>query len=348
MSLLPDKYTKVYALQPGQNAKVFKATNTLLSRDVFLKIYPIPKDDPLSALREPHLLTELAHLNLVAIYTADPLVDGESIVLEMELLRDGSLDELLKRCIETGRWIGIHKVISISRDIVTGLNHLHGHGYVHRDIKPANVMIRNRGALVEGVITDLGLVSKLDAEGHALGTQHARLYRPPEVWAGEPYTKASDLYQLGLVLYQLLGGQINYQLAQLSDDDLGPAIISGTLVDFDSVGVHVGPALHRLIVQLACPLPGRISDCNVLIAMLQKLQRDHRDWHLRDVAPTLDVLRQDGAREFKVSIASEDKNHTIQVYERYSNRNWRRKGKAISLKHKSLRRCRQVRALLDK
>jgi len=348
MSLLPDKYTKVYELKPGQNAKVYRATNALLKRDVFLKIYSIPKDDPLSALREPHLLTELAHRNLTVIFAADPLVDGISIVLEMELLRDGSLDGLLTRCIETGRWIALQKAISISSDVATGLNHLHDHGYVHRDIKPANIMIRNRGALVEGVRTDLGLVSKLDESGNALGTKHARLYRPPEVWAGNAYTKTSDLYQLGIVLYQLLGGRLNYNLASLPDDQLGPSIISGQLVDLDSLGVHVNPTLHRLLAQLVCPPEKRISDCNSLIGNLQKIQRDHRNWRLRESGTNQEVVRDETGKEIKITILSENTNHIIQIYERGKSKKWRRKGQSTTVQHKALRRCRQIRALMDK
>lgn len=348
MSLLPDKYKDIYPLNPGQNAKVFKAVNALLNRPVFLKIYPIPIDDPLSALQEPHLLTRLAHINLTKIFTADPLSDGSSILLEMELLKDGSLDELLQRCISSGRWMSVHKCINVIRDIASGLNHLHSNGYVHRDIKPANVMIRNRGAYMEGVVTDLGLVSKLNADGHAQGSQHARLYRPPEVWAGQPYVKASDLYQLGLVFYQLLGGRLNYKLSDLPDEQLGPSILDNQLVDFDSIGVHANPSLHRLVTSLVCPVEQRIPDCNTLISHLQKLHRDHIDWHLREAVDKITALKSVKKREIQIEIVKQGKTATIQIYERPLNGKWRRKGKSIEVQHKILRRCREVRAIFDK
>jgi eukaryotic-like serine/threonine-protein kinase len=347
MSTLPDKYSNIYALKPGQNATVFKAINVLLSRDVFLKIYSVPQNDPLSALREPHLLTSLAHKNLVTIYTADPVSGGNRILLEMELLGDGSIDDMLRQSIHKGHWPSIHTIINITRDIADGLNHLHSNGYVHRDIKPANIMVRNMRTRPEGVITDLGLVSKLDEHGHAQGSKHARLYRPPEIWRGEPYTKASDLYQLGLVLYQLLGGRLNYHMTKLSDQELAKEIIAGTLVDFDSLGVHVHPALHKLVTKLICPQAKRIPDCNKLLEILQRLQTKHYDWELFEEAPTSTVTRSKGTKHIKVEITTRKSHHVLQVYQG-DGKHWRRKGKPISLNQKTIRRCRPVRALFDK
>ncbi len=348
MTTLPDKYTNIYPIKPGQNAAVYKATNALTGREVFLKIYPVPKDDPLSAIRDPHLLRKLEHRNLARIYSADPNTSG-GIILEMELLGDGSVDDCLRHSIITGEWLRIHTAISIVRDIADGLNHLHGLGYVHRDIKPANIMLRKGGLTPEGVITDMGLVSKLDNHGQAQGTKHARLYRPPEIWQNRPYTIASDVYQVGLILYQLAGGQLNYQLSSLPDATLGPKILSGALVDLDTLGIHVNSSLARLIEQLLSDTQHRLPDCNCLISELQLIQRDHSDWSLATGASTMCACRASGKREVKVEIASITPNESLaQVFERPKGGNWRRKGKEVKVQHKTLRHCRKIRALLDK
>ncbi len=347
MTVLPNKYERVYPLKPGQNADVYKATNALTGREVFLKVYLVPKDDPLSAIREPHLLTTLEHRNLVKIYSADPNNSG-GIILEMELFSDGSVDDFLRHSISTGGWPSIYKAISITRDIANGLNHLHGLGYVHRDIKPANIMLRKHELTIDGVITDLGLVSKLDKHGHAQGSKHAHLYRPPEVWLNKPYTIASDLYQVGLILYQLLGGQLNYQLSSLPDAKLGQEILKGGLVDFDTLGIHANPSLARLVNRLLSGPPRPVSDCNTLLGELQRIQRDHHDWRLTTGASNVMAYRTLVKRETKIEIVLLKPNsYETQVYERPFGGSWRRKGKPVKVQHRTARHCRQLRAMFD-
>ena len=348
MTALPNKYKHVYQLKSGRNAVVYKATNALTGREVFLKIYSVPKNDPLLAIREPHLLTALAHSNLVKIYSADQNSIG-GIILEMELLRDGSVDDFLRHAISTGEWPSIHTSLSIIRDMAQGLNHLHSQGYVHRDIKPANVMLRKRGPNYEGVITDMGLVSKLDGKGHAQGSKHARLYRPPEVWLNKPYTIASDLYQVGLTLYQLLGGQLNYKLSSLPDAELGQEVVKGSLIDLDTLGIHASPALVTLVRSLVREATMRLSHCNELLEELQLVIRNHHNWRLTSCAATMMACRTISKREIKIEIVSSTpKSHEARLFERAVGGNWRRKGKPVRVKHPVARRCRKLRMLLDK
>jgi len=205
---LPDKYTDIVALRPGQNGAVYRARNILLDREVFLKVYEIPESDPLSALREPQALEELEHASLTRIYSADVLGNGH-LLLEMELLSDGSFKDLIDVCAESGEWISVKEAVRLVIDAATGLGHLHNSGFVHRDVKPANLM-RSVGGRAK--VTDLGLASRLDGNGKAYASEHSRLYRPPEIWGGHGYTPSSDVYQLGIVLFQLLGGELDYAM----------------------------------------------------------------------------------------------------------------------------------------
>ncbi len=184
---LPPKFTEVQALTPGRNARVFRALNAFVGREVFLKIYPVPADDSQSALREPQLLQQLEHQNLVRIFGADALNDG-SILLEMELVNGGSFQDIINASIRSGRWPSVHECIHLTLEAAAGLSHLHSRGYVHRDIKPANLVVRNARGGPQGVVADMGLASKLNESGRAFASRHARLYRPPEVWDGIGYS----------------------------------------------------------------------------------------------------------------------------------------------------------------
>ena len=195
--MLPAKFTDAHPLVPGKNATVYRARNRLVGRDVFLKLYPIPAADAGSALREPHLLTELEHENLARIYGADTL-EGEHILLEMELITGGSFQQLIDNATATGAWPSTHTCIHLINDVAAGLSHLSKKGFVHRDVKPANLVIRLNADQRQGVVTDLGLASKLDDAGRAFASRHARIYRPPEVWAGAVTVRRAMYINSGL------------------------------------------------------------------------------------------------------------------------------------------------------
>jgi serine/threonine protein kinase len=141
----------------------------------FPRIYPVPVEDSQSALQE--LLCQLAHQNLVKIFGADAVNNG-SILLEMELVGGGSFQDVISAAASTGQWPSAHECIRLTLEAVAGLSYLHSRGCVHRDIKPANLVVRNSEVRSQGVVTDLGLASKLNqtvlaAEGqrHSLNVQ---------------------------------------------------------------------------------------------------------------------------------------------------------------------------------
>lgn len=106
MSRLPNKYTDAVPLTPGRNASVYRARNSFLDRDVFLKIYDVPENDPNSALQEPQLLQSLNHINLARIFSADA-VKGGRLLLEMEFIAGGSIQDLLNQAEQESRWPGV-------------------------------------------------------------------------------------------------------------------------------------------------------------------------------------------------------------------------------------------------
>lgn len=310
MSLLPKKYTNVQPLTPGKNASVFKAKNSYLNRDVFLKIYDVPANDPKSALQEPQLLQSLAHPNLVRIFSADALTDNR-LLLEMEIVSGGSLQDLID-CAVNGRvWPEVSRVLAIVADIAHGLSALHAKGLVHRDIKPANVMVRSEQDRDHGVVTDLGLASSLDNSGRAFSSRHARIYRPPEVWAGKGYSKASDVYQLGILLYQLIGGTVPYEKSNLDDAVLASLTITGSLLDLTDVGPHVERTLRTLIANCICAEQKRLATMPDFLSALQAVRKSHLDWTYSVTQNGFKLSRTDNARQYLISVASMGRKHRV-------------------------------------
>jgi serine/threonine protein kinase len=345
MSLLPKKYTDVQPLTPGKNAAVFKATNSFLDRSVFLKIYDVPEDDPNSALQEPQLIQSLSHENLVRIFSADAL-RGNHLLLEMELIQGGSFQDLLDQAELKREWIGINHVLDLAADIACGLSALHEQELVHRDIKPANVMVRAGSDRNHAVVTDLGLVSALDATGRAFSSRHARIYRPPEVWAGKGYSKASDVYQVGIILYQLLGGTVPYQKSDLDDDDLSRLTVDAKLFDLTDIGPHIDRQLRTLIGKCICCEADRISSMPDLLSAIQAVKQSHLDWSFAQTPDGFSLTRTLGTRRYEVRVQSSGNKHLVTGTKTIGARTPRRFFGDQTITHLDLSRSQAFRALL--
>ena len=345
--LLPPKFSNIQPLTPGRNAKVFRAVNAFMRRDVFLKIYPIPVEDSLSALQEPQLLCELQHQHLVKIYGADELSNA-SILLEMELVDGGSFQDAIESALKTGRWPSVHNCIRLTLEVAAGLSHLHSKGYVHRDIKPANLVLRVVGTRRQGVVTDLGLASKLDKSGRAFRSQHARLYRPPEVWSGMGYSVSSDVYQLGIVLFQLLGGNIDYSLSDLSDEDLKGRALAGAVIDLDSVGPHVDESLRRVLRGCICLEKDRLGSISDVVVALNAAKVKHLDWQYTVRAGGFDLERMDTASAcYKIEVEVNRSEHTVSRRKKGLGGKFRAHGASKVITHRDIGRCREFRQLID-
>jgi hypothetical protein len=192
----------------GMNAYAFVARHRPLDRDVFLKVYDA---DPSSAelFREPRFLVEVTHgddraSNLVEIYDAELLGD-QYVLVAMEYVDGGSI----LRQLESGPF-GLMDAIGSAVGLLHGVARLHAAGLVHRDIKPANVLLTRRGDLWVPKLGDFGSVARLASPiATVSASRHSALYVPPEGWA-EPscYGIRSDLYQVGMVLHEMVNGAL--------------------------------------------------------------------------------------------------------------------------------------------
>jgi serine/threonine protein kinase len=349
---LPHKFLDSVPLIPGKNALVFRARNALLNREVFLKVYPVPADDKRSALREPHLLEMLKHPNLTAIYGADTInADGAlHICLEMELITGGSIDDVIRTAMQTGRWPEVHDAIRLVSDAAAGLAHLHDNGFVHRDIKPANIMIRDRLPSREGVVSDLGLAGRLDSDtGRAFSSHHARLYRPPEVWQKKGYSVRSDVYQLGVVLFQLLGGVVRYNLAELDDATLGKAIQEGDFMVWESIPPHITRPLRGILKKATqVDESARYESMTSFCVVLNNVYSKQPDWLFqRNGHNGFTLERQDGASVLRLA-ARRIAGLRFEV-ERTKKKGagFRRVGKVVRINHEDLSRSQEFQRIVN-
>src|SRR4051794_12025148 len=189
-------------------SSVYKAHDRLLERNVALKIlHPHYGDDEEYVerfRREARAVAQMSHPNIVTVIDrgAD---DGQQYIV-FEYVDGENLKQLLDR---TGP-LPTRRAVELSLEIADALAFAHEHGLVHRDVKPQNVLLTPDG---NAKVTDFGIARSLDVEhgvtqtGTVLGTSN---YLSPEQASGKPTTQATDVYSLGVVLYELLTGEVPF------------------------------------------------------------------------------------------------------------------------------------------
>lgn len=292
------------------------------------------------------MLTELEHENLAKIYGADTLGEGE-ILLEMELIAGGSFQELINDAVETGVWPSTHTCIHLTSDVAAGLSHLAKKGFVHRDVKPASLLIRKMGNKKQGVVTDLGLASKLDDTGRAFSTRHARIYRPPEVWAGKGYSSKSDVYQLGIVLYQLLGGYLNYDLGNLDDDVLAKRAAEGAILDLATLGADVDSALKKVVKAATSEELQRYESMGDFLVALNNARLQQLDWTYSVTDEGFRLERQQGVNSYRVDVTVAGDQYTVERKQAGAKGAFRRKNPILRLEHAEIGSSRKFRKFIE-
>lgn len=210
------KYELLDENKEGANAYAFRARHLPLNQHVFLKVYDADPDGDLFA--EPRLLVEATNgeagdSNLVRVHDAERLGD-EYVLVAMEYVDGGSI---LAR-LGTGP-LPLMEAITAAIGILHGVAKLHQGLLVHRDLKPANILLSRRHGRVWPKITDFGSVARLsDPRAAVTASRHSALYVPPEGWqAPSVFDVRSDLYQVGLVLSEMVHGSLPYDGAAYLD-----------------------------------------------------------------------------------------------------------------------------------
>ena len=203
-----DRYEIVKSIGEGGMANVYLATDNILNRNVAVKVLrgDLSSDEKFIRRfqREALSVSNLSHPNIVEVYDVGE-EDGQYYIV-MEYIEGKTLKQLIQK---RGA-LTIPEVIDIMSQLTDGLTHAHDAYIIHRDIKPQNIMILDNGTVK---ITDFGIAvavnaTQLTQTNSVMGTVH---YLPPEQANGKSATVKSDIYSLGILMYELLTGSVPFK-----------------------------------------------------------------------------------------------------------------------------------------
>ena len=210
-NVIADRYEVVSHIGQGGMADVFLAVDTILNRQVAIKILRADlSTDAVSILRferEAQAAAALAHPNIVEIYDVGDYKGHHYIVMEYVT------GKTLKQVIRSRGPLVNEEAVDIMKQLCSAISEAHSRGIIHRDIKPQNVIVKADGSIK---ILDFGIATakgsmQLTQANHVMGSVH---YLAPELAKGEAASPQSDIYALGIVLYEMLAGDVPFKADQ--------------------------------------------------------------------------------------------------------------------------------------
>lgn len=203
------QYQLIEVIGKGGMATVYRAYQPSMEREVAVKVMSPDLADEAEFItrfrREAQIIAQLQHPHILAVY--DFGEQGRFVYLVMRLMMGGTLANELQ-----GRPLPVERVILLVRQIASALDYAHGQGVIHRDLKPSNVLLDSEG---NASLTDFGIakmviggaVTGLTSPGSVIGTP---TYMAPEQWRSEPVDARTDVYALGVMIYQMLLGKVPF------------------------------------------------------------------------------------------------------------------------------------------
>jgi beta-lactam-binding protein with PASTA domain/tRNA A-37 threonylcarbamoyl transferase component Bud32 len=276
-TLVAGRYRLLGRLGSGGMADVWCAEDTMLDRRVALKFLHerFAQDEQFVERfrREASAAAGLQHPNVVGVFDRGTY-DG-SHYIAMEYVEGASLNDLIERGLSVG------EAVEIVRQVLAGARYAHANGIVHRDLKPQNVLVDAEG---RARVTDFGIaragVSEITQTGSVLGTAQ---YLSPEQAQGLPVTAASDIYSIGVLLYEALTGRVPFEaespvtvaLKQVSERPRPPSELNPA----------VSRALDAVVLKALAKDPAnRFASAEEFLAALGEAQADPSGTALGDTA----------------------------------------------------------------
>ena len=266
-TVVDERYRLERKIGSGGMAEVWLAEDTELDRDVAIKIlhdrFAQDKEFVQRFQREAQSAAGLQHPNVVGVF--DRGVFRDTYFIAMEYVDGPSLKELVRG------GMGIQEAIDFTRQILNAARFAHRKGIVHRDLKPQNVLIDDEG---RARVADFGIArggenSDITATGSVMGTAQ---YLSPEQAQGKPTTLRSDIYSIGVILYEALTGRVPFAgdsavavaLKQVSEAPRRPSAINP----------NIPPALDAVVMRALAKDPeARFKDADAFLKALDAAER---------------------------------------------------------------------------
>lgn len=243
--LLNNRYRLIDQIGEGGMANVYLGKDTILNRSVAIKVLrgDLSNDEVFVQRfqREALAATALEHPNLVQVYDVGQEQGYHYIV--MEYIEGKTLKQLIK---QHGP-LSVGETIDVMEQLVSAVEHAHSRQVIHRDIKPQNIIVRNDGTVK---LTDFGIAiaqntAQLTQTNSIMGSVH---YLAPEIAKGYPATAQSDIYSLGILMFELLSGHVPFaadsavNIALMHMEDKIPSIRG-------IVGSDINQAIENIILK---------------------------------------------------------------------------------------------------
>ncbi|MBZ0301648.1 MAG: serine/threonine protein kinase [Anaerolineae bacterium] len=297
--LFKDRYRIESRIGTGGMARVYRAFDTNLKRPVAIKIL----HDHLAAdttfkqrfIREARFVAGFNHPNIVQVYDFDVIEQNDNHVyfMVMPFIPGPTLKDVMEDLAANGEQLPHERVLEILHDLCDALSYAHARGMIHRDVKPANILFDEHN---HAVLTDFGIArlaegSSLTQEGVTTGTP---AYMSPEQVNGASVDSRSDIYALGIILFEMLAGTVPYAdesgiSTMLKHVQAPVPILSDHLVD-----PH--PALDIVIVRALAKNPGDrfASASDFYLALKAALENRSVPMPLEHPKPTDSAVVADG------------------------------------------------------
>jgi len=201
------KYRIVAPLGSGGFGAVYLAEDTWIDKKVALKIPHRQNLDFGELLREPRLLASLNHPNIVTVLTAEKQDNTFFIVMEYVA------GETLEQIIEREGALDLARALDYTCQIANAMDHAHRQGVIHRDLRPGNVLVTENGMVK---VADFGTSRFLEIAAHGTTVIGSPPYMAPEQFQGKAVF-SSDIYSLGVTMYQMLTGSLPYATPSAAD-----------------------------------------------------------------------------------------------------------------------------------
>jgi len=237
------KYRVLSHLGSGGFGSVYLAEDTWVDKKVALKVPHRQNLDVSEMLKEPRLLASMSHPNIVTMLTAEKVDDVFFIVLEYVpgetlehvIMRDGALE--------------LARALDYTCQICNAVDHAHRAGVLHRDLRPGNMLVSDNGMLK---VTDFGTSRFLEIAAHGTTVIGSPPYMAPEQFHGKSVF-ASDVYSVGVTMYQMLTGELPYNTPTPADIE---KLMRGEMIVAPRVrNARIPKAISDIVVRALAPDP---------------------------------------------------------------------------------------------